>query len=239
MPTATHSRSTVSWLIPAGALAVAAVLIAIVIAVNVNGPSAEGAPEGAAMATQVQGPDLSEAESRDEADLLTAGPVDAPVGLVVFPDYQCPFCARWSEQTLPSMMEHAEAGDLRIEWRDVNVYGPNSERAARASYAAARQGAFWEYHDELFADGQRRTERELTEEALTTLAGDLGLDVEQFSSDLGSQETADVIAEHQQIGFDLGATSTPVFILGGQPIVGAQPTEVFEDAFADALAAAE
>lgn len=242
MPTDTHSRSTPSWLVPAAALGIAALLIAIIVAVNGgNQPSAADAPSPSGAPTEVQNPeqpDLTVAETRDEADLLAAGPVDAPVTLVVFSDYQCPFCARWSEQTLPSMMKHVEAGDLRIEWRDVNVFGPASERAARASYAAAQQGAFWEYHDQLFADGQRRTEGELTDEALTALAGDLGLDTEQFSTDFTSEETAEVIAAHQQFGFDLGATSTPVFILGGQPIVGAQPTEVFEQAFESALAAA-
>lgn len=185
-------------------------------------------------------PDLSgAAETRDEEDLLAAGPVDAPVVLVVFSDYQCPFCARWSEQTLPSMMEHVEAGDLRIEWRDVNVFGPASERAARASYAAALQGAFWEYHDALFEGGERRSADELSEEALVALADELGLDTDRFAADLGSEETAEVISANEQLGFDLGATFTPVFILGGQPIVGAQPTEVFEEAFPVALDAAE
>ena len=71
------------------------------------------------------------------------------------------------------------------------------------------------------------------------MAGELGLDTEQFAADLGSEETAQVIAANQQFGFDLGATSTPIFILGGQPIVGAQPTEVFQEAFQSALDAAE
>lgn len=242
MPTDTKSRSRSSWLVPVAVLAIAALLIAIIVTLSRgNETSADGSPSGQGAPTEVQNPeqpDLSVAESRDEADLLAAGPVDAPVVLVVFSDYQCPFCARWSEQTLPSMMEHVEAGNLRIEWRDVNVFGPASERAARASYAAALQGAFWEYHDALFAEGRHRTESELSEDALIALAGDLGLDTDQFATDLASEETAEVIAANQQFGLDLGATFTPVFILGGQPIVGAQPTEVFQAAFQAALDAA-
>ncbi|RBM22744.1 thioredoxin domain-containing protein [Streptomyces sp. PT12] len=238
------NRSRSSWVVPGAVLTVAAVLIAVIVRVNWSGASPEDGtlPSGGGAPTEVQDPeqpDLTEVEARDEDDLLAAGPVDAPVALIVFSDYQCPFCARWSEQTLPSMMEHVEAGDLRIEWRDINVFGPASERAARASYAAALQGAFWEYHDTLFEDGERRSEGELSEEALIALAGELGLDIEQFTADLAAEETAQVIATNQQLGFDLGATSTPVFILGGQPIVGAQPTEVFEDAFQTALDAAE
>lgn len=243
MPTPATNRSRAPWIVPVAVLALAAALIAVIVAVNWGGTSSgeEGSPSDGGAPTEVQGPgqlDLSEVETRDEEDLLAAGPVDAPVVLVVFSDYQCPFCARWSEQTLPPMMEHVDAGQLRIEWRDVNVFGPASERAARASYAAALQGAFWEYHDELFVDGETRSEGDLSEEALIGLAGDLGLDTEQFASDFASDETAEVIAANQQFKFDLGATSTPVFILGGQPIVGAQPTEVFEDAFASALDAA-
>ncbi len=159
--------------------------------------------------------------------------------LVVFSDYQCTFCAKWSGETLPLMLEHVEAGDLRIEWRDVNVFGPASERAAKASYAAALQGAFWEYHDALLPDGKTRSEQELSEESLIALAGELGLNEEKFAADLVSQDTATVISANQQFGFDLGATSTPVFILGGQPLVGAQPSEVFENAFQNALSAAK
>lgn len=250
MPTETtrrpkpSNRSRSSWFVPVIVLTVLAALITVIMLVNWSGTSPEDgtSPSGDGAPTEVQNPeqpDLSAAETRDEEDLLAAGPVDAPVVLVVFSDYQCPFCARWSEQTLPSMMEHVEAGDLRIEWRDVNVFGPASERAARASYAAALQGAFWEYHDALFEDGERRSEGDLSEEALIALAGELGMDTDQFAADLGSEETAEVIAANQQFGFDLGATSTPVFILGGQPIVGAQPTEVFEDAFQTALDATE
>lgn len=228
---------------PVVVLGIAAVLIALVVSMTLGQTDAEDTAAPSAPVeqapTQVQGPeqmDLSSAERRDPDDLLAAGPVDAPVTLVVFSDYQCPFCARWSEETLPLMMEHAEAGDLRIEWRDVNVFGPASERAARASYAAALQGEFWQYHDGLFAGGQKRSEAELSDEALTELAGESGLDTEQFATDMESDQTAEQIALNQRLGMDMGAYSTPVFILGGQPLVGAQPSQVFLDAFDQALA---
>ena len=238
-PTRSSRRRT--WLLPVAVVVAAAVLITLILAMNQDGDTTAAEPQTDApqqAPTEVVGPtqpDLAEVERRDDSDLLAAGPVDAPVGLVVFSDYQCPFCARWNEETLPLMMEHAEAGDLRIEWRDVNVFGPSSERAARASYAAAEQGMFWEYHHGLFPGGDTRSESELGDEALTALADDLGLDTDRFVADLNSEETAQQIAANQQLGLDLGAYSTPAFILGGQPIVGAQPSQVFQDAFAAAL----
>lgn len=263
MPPPNRPRSRTSWLVPIIVIAVAAALIAIILGLNREPqdaasplPSGAGAPSGqetpsgdeqraqpsrspSGPAAQPQQPDLTAIELRDEADPLAVGPVDAPVALIVFSDYQCPFCARWSTETMPTMLEHVEAGDLRIEWRDVNVFGPASERAARATYAAALQGAFLEYHDALFAEGATRSEAQLSDEALTELAGELGLDVARFTSDFGSEQTAAQIAANQQFGVELGVTSTPVFILGGQPIAGAQPTIVFEDAFQSALRQAE
>jgi protein-disulfide isomerase len=177
-------------------------------------------------------------ERRDPQDPLAAGPVDAPVVLVAYSDYQCPFCALWVEQTEPTMMELVEAGDLRIEWRDVNVFGPDSERAAQAAYAAGLQGRFWEYHQRLYAGGEKRTPSELTEAALVDLAAELGLDVDRFTTDLRSGEVAEAVQRNEDEGLSIGAYSTPTFLIDGRPVVGAQPTEVFVDAVQDALARA-
>lgn len=244
MPAESVRSTRPAWLLPVAVVAAAAILIALVFSMDRGGgPTAERGPGAAEQEApaEVEGPSeqyFIDAERRDEGDLLASGPVDAPVVLVVFSDYQCPFCSKWNNETLPLMMEHVEAGELRIEWRDVNVFGPASERAARASYAAAQQGAFWEYHDALFPDGDTRSERELGEDALISLAGDLGLDTELFSDDLASDETAAQIAANEQFGLELGAYSTPAFILGGQVIVGAQPSQVFLDTFEYALNAA-
>lgn len=181
--------------------------------------------------------DLSHIEQREADDPLAIGPVDAPVTLVVFSDYQCPFCAAWSDETLPVMMDYVDDEQLRIEWRDVNVYGADSERGAKAAYAAALQGEFWDYHEELYPDGEIRQPDELTEAALTDLAGELGLDTEQFATDMHSNDVAEQIEVNEQLGLDIGAYSTPAFVVAGQPMVGAQPTDVFVDAVDAALAA--
>lgn len=246
-----HKSPTGRWLVPVIIIAVAIALIGAVVVTNRDsgsGPDAGDSAAEAQMGPEVPSqesagsestePDLTVLETRDETDPLAVGPADAPVGLVIFSDYQCPYCAKWSKETLPAMMEYAEAGDLRIEWRDLNLFGPASERASRAAYAAALQGqdTYLDYHHALFADGENRSEEQLSDEALVALAGDTGLNTEKFTADFTSPETAEVVAANAQLGIDLGAYSAPAFLLGGQPIVGAQPAEVFVNTLESALA---
>lgn len=194
-------------------------------------PSAEGGSHDGA-------PDLSGQEARDPDDLLAEGSVDAPVVMVMFTDYQCPFCAHWHYKTLPELREYVDRGELRIEYRDANVYGEDSERAARASLAAAMQGHYQEFQDIMFADGQIRYSDELTESALLEVAAGLGLDVDRFEQDMNSQEVADVIDANVQQAVDIGATATPIFIVDGTLVVGGQSADLFTEMIDEALAEA-
>ena len=242
------------WWFPLAVLLAAAALIVTILVVDRSQSDDEGAgaPDSESTtqqesgtqndqaATRVEHPEreaFQEAETRDEADLQAIGPVDAPVALVVFSDYQCPYCASWTAETLPSMMEYVEEGRMRIEWRDVNVFGSESEQASKAAYAAALQDEYLAYHDALFADGQHRPADQLSAEALIDLADRLGLDAAQFEEDMESPETQTMIDTYAQTGLDLGAFSTPTFLVAGEPIVGAQPTDVFVDTVEAALAA--
>src|SRR5690554_7830027 len=94
-------------------------------------------------------------------------------------------------------------------------------------------------HNAMFADGLARSETELSDERLSALATDLGLDGDQFDADYQSESTHTEVARNQQLGLDIGAFTTPAFILGGTPIVGAQPTEIFITAMDEALAATQ
>ncbi|ROR96603.1 protein-disulfide isomerase [Salana multivorans] len=255
-PAPRRTSSTATWLVPAVVVLVAAILIAIVVALQDGKPDAgadsagQSAPDAAATepgagdpaagapTPDADGVSLAEVERRDENDVLALGPVDAPVVLTVFSDYQCGYCARWSEETFPVVLRYVNAGDLRIEWRDVNIFGANSERAARATYAAALQGALVEYHDALFPGGHTRSEAELSDTALVALASELGLDADRFAIDLSSPAAATEIARNADLGLRLGAYSTPTFVLAGQPIVGAQPTDVFVAAVESAITGA-
>ncbi|HJE78779.1 MAG TPA: thioredoxin domain-containing protein, partial [Brevibacterium epidermidis] len=198
-------RPRYRWWIPATVGAIAVALVLMILVIDRSGgdestPTAEGTgPESEVVVTEVADPEQSESgdvASSDESDPMSDGPTDAPVTLVVFSDYQCPFCAAWSQDTLPKMLDYVDDGDLRIEWREVNVFGSASEQAAKAAYAAALQDKHWEFHDALFADGKPRSPDELTPEALTEVAEQIGLDTDQFTTDMNSSETAEAVADN-------------------------------------------
>lgn len=178
-------------------------------------------------------------ERRDPRDPLAVGRADAPVVLVAFGDYQCGHCASWSTNTMTELQHLLDDGTLRIEWRDLNIFGEDSARAARAAWAAGRQDAFLEYHHALFPEGHPRRPDQLTERALVRLAGDLGLDRDRFAEDMASPEAQEAIRENQQLGYSLGASSTPAFMLDRKPLLGDQPAEVFERRIEQILAERE
>src|SRR5699024_3139180 len=151
-------RPQYRWWIPATVVVVAAALVLMILVIDRSGeeestPADGGAgPESEVVVTEVADPEqsnLGDVDSGAESDPMSDGPVDAPVKLVVFSDYQCPYCAAWSQDTLPTMLDYVDSGDLRIEWREVNVFGSASEQAAKAAYAAALQDKHWEFHDAL------------------------------------------------------------------------------------------
>lgn len=174
---------------------------------------------------------------RDPEDPLALGSAEAPVVMVMFSDYQCPFCGRWTEETLPEMQQFIDDGELRIEFRDVNMYGEDSRRAARASVAAAEQGKFEEYHAQLFPEGQTLTD--YSAEALTDIAVETGMDATQFGADMESEKTTQIVDTNEQLGQELGAFSTPSFIVNDTTIVGAQPANVFIDTIEEQLVATQ
>jgi protein-disulfide isomerase len=162
------------------------------------------------------------------------GPEDAPVTIIEFSDFQCPYCARFQEETLPQILSNY--GDqVRFVYRDFPLTSlhANALNAAEASECADDQGKYWEYHDLLF-----QNQAALDVESLKSYAASLGLDTAAFDDCLASGKYAQEVAKDLQDGTNAGVQGTPSFFINGTPIQGAQPFAAFQAAIEAALSKA-
>ena len=173
--------------------------------------------------------DLAAFERREPGDPTALGRPDAPVVMIAYSDFQCPYCGKFARSTERDLIEkYVDPGVLRIEWRDFPYLGKESVTAAHAARAAAAQGKFWEFHDALYAEQFAPNSGKLTESYLTGLARTSGLDVARFTRDMGSATTAKLVQHDFDEGLSAGLTGTPSFLVNGVPIIGAMPLSDFE-----------
>src|SRR5699024_4398671 len=99
--------------------------------------------------------------------------------------------------------------------------------------------SFWESHAAINPAGDMRDPEQLSADTLVDMAADLDMDTDDLADDMHSHTVAPHTQANQQLGMDIGAYSTPAFVLNGEPLLGAQPTDVFVDAVDDALATAQ
>jgi protein-disulfide isomerase len=153
------------------------------------------------------------------------GPEDAPVTIVEFSDFQCPFCARFQQQTFAALREKY-GDDIRIVFRDfpLNSIHPDAAKASEAAECADDQDKFWELHDAMF---QSQAITGVGLPAVTSMAESLDLDMEEFQECIDSGKYADEIAKDLQDGTSYGVTGTPTFFINGVRLVGAVPIEQF------------
>jgi len=176
----------------------------------------------------------------EDAERPALGAVDAPAVMVIYTDYQCPYCRKFFEERLPSLRErYVKTGDLRVVVRDTPLARHRFARPAAAAAACAdRQGAYWEMHEALYA---RQTQ--LAEVDLSRLAESLGLDRGVFDACMTDEATAVRIDEDMQSARDAKISGTPAFLIGmpqdgrvyGRVIVGYQPLSVYETEIRDYL----
>lgn len=209
-------------------LAVVALLgVGLVWVVTSGGPPSRESTATSSTQAQQQGigVDLSR---REASDPRAIGDVDAPVVLIEYADFRCPFCGVHARDTQPELQKYVDEGTLRIEFNDLAIFGEQSIRAAAASRAAAAQDKFWEFHEAVYADAPDRGHANLTDEVLLGYADQIGVrDMAQFEADMTAEETAAAVRADAQKAYDIGASSTPLFLIGDEPILGAQPADVF------------
>ena len=157
------------------------------------------------------------------------GPERAPLTVVVFSDFQCPFCAR-SEATLRAI-EEEYGSRVRFAFKNQPLpFHEHARLAAKAALAAGEQGKFWEYHDALFAHQDA-----LEPAALERYAQGLGLDLARFRKAMESERVEAALVADAADATRLGVQGTPTFFVNGRRIIGAQPIAKFRAAATAAL----
>lgn len=159
----------------------------------------------------------------------TRGPNDAPLVMVEYTDYQCPFCNR-VQPTINALMERYEGKVLHVFKNLPLPNHPQAQLAGEASLCAHDQGEFWAFHDWLFEN-----QRTMNRESMVTAAGELGIDGEAFVACIDSGvHRARVLADMNEAR-SFGITGTPGFLVNGRVISGAQPLSEFEAVFNEEL----
>jgi protein-disulfide isomerase len=197
-------------------------------------PAPAGAPQANQAMPNLTGPPNFDI---DIAGAATRGRPDAKLVLVEFSDFQCPFCGRYTRDTLPQVeRDYVESGKIRYVFRHFPLerLHPLALRASEAGDCAHQQGKFWQMHTRLFGNQQA-----LSEVDLTRSAESLGLNMPSFQQCMASQSTSPVrVRQDQTEGSRAGITGTPTFFIGTMTaagkvhilkrMVGAQPYAAFK-----------
>ncbi len=207
-------------------------------------PTSTQSPLPVQQPTQPSGPQIIQVSLDDDP---VKGNPDAAITIVEFSDFQCPFCKRFHQTTLPLIQEnYIDTGKVKFVYRDFPIESlhPNGAiPAAVASECADEQGMFWQYHDKIFQN-QKNWERLAAEGVVNELkayAVQLGLVTNQFNDCLNSGKYLDEVNKDLRDGNSYGVTGTPAFFIGNEEsgyikITGAQPYSVFQNVLDQMLA---
>ena len=181
---------------------------------------------GSALAQPTGGEDIFAYLAKDGP---SKGSDKAPVTLIEFSDFQCSFCRKFWQTTLPLIeKKYISTGKVKFVYRHFAILGKHSTAAAQAAECAGERGNFWPYHDKLFASAG--SPLAFTEGKLKGYAKELGLKSQDFNQCLDSGKHLKKVEGETATAAFLGARGTPAFFLNGQLLVGAQPFQVFEAA---------
>ncbi|CAG0958769.1 Disulfide bond formation protein D [Anaerolineae bacterium] len=234
-----HRLKILNWLTPI-LLVFAVVLLSAVVARSVALATLQEAltqqvalPSSAANSTApaASAVDMSQISIRTANRL---GSPDAPITIVEFSDFQCPFCSTVEREAISQLRsKYVSSGKISIVYKHAAVLGDESIWAAQAAECAADQGQFWEYHDLLFGKQAGENQGAFTKEKLIGFASELKLGLTRFEPCLKNDETLTRVQADTQEAHAVGVRGTPTFLFNGQLLVGAQPLAAFEKMIAE------
>jgi predicted DsbA family dithiol-disulfide isomerase len=168
-------------------------------------------------------------QSRGITENNTMGDPNAPIKIIEYGDFQCPYCLQFWQETEPQLIEeYINNGTVYFEFRAFPVVGPESYSAAEGAYCAGDQGKFWEYHDTLFTNWTGENVGDFTHEKLIEYADSLALDMEVFEQCLSEGAHKATVEQDRAEGEADHVNATPTFLINGHLVEGAQPFEVMK-----------
>jgi protein-disulfide isomerase len=195
-------------------------------------PDAAASPSSDASANET--PDASSDTSTGTVHAL--GAADAPVTVIEWADYQCPFCGEFARDIQPQMIEeYVNSGQVRFEFRDLAFLGDESVQAAEAAWCAGDQDKFWEFHDTLFSNQNGENQGAFADERLVEMASKLGLDMTAFESCFNGKTYESDILALQDDASSQGVNQTPTLFINGEKLVGVENYNEFRDSIETAL----
>ena len=166
----------------------------------------------------------------------TMGDPNAPVHIIEYGDFQCPYCLQFWTETEPQLIEeYINTGKVYFEFRSFPIIGPESAWAAEGAYCAGDQNKFWEYHDTLFLNWTGENVGDFTKEKLTQYAEVLDLNMAEFKSCLSEEKYKEKVEQDKAEGEANGVFATPTFFINGFKLEGSQPFSILKDYIEQAL----
>lgn len=220
------------YLVPGAIVLAGAFIAAAVIYTNGGGSALQRAGQKAFVGNGAGEEAIIDMEKIQDDDPFLGDPA-APVTIVEFSDFECPFCKRFASDTEPKIIEnYVKTGKVKFVYRDfpLSAIHASAQKAAEAAECADDHGRFWPYHDRIFENQQN-----LSEANLKTWAVELGVDANTFNQCLDSGKYKDEVAKDLADGQALGVSGTPTFFINGVRLVGALPYSQFEQVIEAAL----
>jgi len=166
------------------------------------------------------------------------GDQSAEITILEFGDYQCTFCYKFHNETLPILKdEFINNGKIKMVFKDFPLNGDDSKIAGEAAYCAEDQNKYWDYHDILYQNWAGERTGWIKFDVLYQFAKDTNLDLEQFTDCLADHKYLKRVLENERYGIEIDVDATPTFLIFNDKkvirIVGAQPIDIFRQVISE------